>query len=219
MNVDINNPWTWHWGSRYGESLKINIALQGYLAELIESGRLGHIVVDVGSGKPCPIKDVIRDTGARLINVDIAAHENLSNDSQLFIKLDAEKILDANSLEVKEAIKRVSRFLDIDCTKSKDVEPVDTFLLSEIINYIDYQAVIKSGLKWLKPGGRIVIINEPKRGLEDEFSDKGPINNNEVINFLESLGLVIEVADYTNSTANIKIPQALSMMVLVAQKK
>jgi len=109
--------------------------------------------------------------------------------------------------------------LDIDCTKSKDVEPVDTFLLSEIINYIDYQAVIKSGLKWLKPGGRIVIINEPKRGLEDEFSDKGPINNNEVINFLESLGLVIEVADYTNSTANIKIPQALSMMVLVAQKK
>jgi hypothetical protein len=52
------------------------------------------------------------------------------------------------------------------------MERADTIVYSDILNYVDFRKVLSGFAKYLKPDGRIIVLNLPHRGNRSLFSDK-----------------------------------------------
>jgi hypothetical protein len=48
------------------------------------------------------------------------------------------------------------------------------------LNYVDFRKVLSAVAKYLKPDGRIIILNLPYRGNRSLFSDKGLKDNRQL---------------------------------------
>jgi len=208
-------PWDENWGATYSPELKRRL-LSPLLTELDDDGKIGRLVVDVGSGAkpvscflpPCP--------GRRFIHLDIAAL-NLVDAESCYVRFNAEYVNRPDSIAYRKALLQVSRFLVINPHRSAQRELATTLLFSDILNYVDFRNVLLGFLRFLAPGGRIIIVNLPTRGIESEFSEKRLKRNEDLYAFLAEQHLEIESKEFPCRPAG-ATDESEEMIVLVARK-
>ena len=77
--------------------------------------------------------------------------------------------------------------------------------------------MISGFARFLKPGGRIVIINLPSRGISSLFSEKGLKNNYDLTAYLEEQQYRIEFKDFPCRPRG-ETDESEEMIVLAAEK-
>jgi len=191
--------WKTLWGIGYnpvGKTVRFHSLLKGIT---------GKTVLDVGPGairqkrglfvkETMPAQFIPREPEDRkIIRLDMGAPETkLVGQNILQVEVDIES--DEAEAEMAE---HIPKFLN----QTKDWR-VDSILLSDVLNYVDYKKVIESLSKHLNPGGRIIIENQSGKGLKNLFSKDKMTNPDIARNFLMARGFRIE--HFTNVTSKFK---------------
>ncbi len=213
MKESGQNPWQKHWGKfSYDRDSKREF-LTPIFKKLETEGKIGKVVIDVGSGAWSVADFLPRSSDRKNIAVDIAGRNEKAFGAQK-LNFDVEKIDQLDGLSYQKALVRSAEFLGIDPRVEQNTEQADTIIFSEILNYVDYQKVIEGFAKFLKPGGRLIIVNMPDRGLKSLFSEDGLKDNNDLYQFLLENNFVIEEKQIPWSSSD----ESTAMIVLVAQK-
>src|ERR1044072_6153674 len=178
--------WEQHWGRRYKPETKYDTI--GYqLEQLDQEGKIGPVVVDVGSGDWSMASDLIFNH--KIIEINIGDSTVKQGPYTLRLPADIEAVGDGSPATTRNLIK-IAKFLEID--PHSEAEQVDFFISSDVLNYIDYRKVLPELFRYLKPGGRILILNMPGRGFGSLMPDTGVKDNHELLQLLTDSGLVIE---------------------------
>jgi|GEM_PF-3804778 len=202
-----------HWEDHRGENFDIGMKLMKLVPSLQafdQTHDLGDVIFDCGAGV-FSISTYLKRHDRKRVAIDL--YELRSNDEVLSVKLDLENLLSPPTREVKQVCAKIRQFTG----RTETIEQADTLIFSEVLNYIDFERVLKTAKKYLRPGGYIVIINMAGRGDEDAFSEKKPENNAHLKSVVESLftikeevfysqtqgesGLVMTIASNTNNPA------------------
>lgn len=188
-------PWRRHFGKGYDVEHK-HAELKPFLAELDRRGHLGNVIIDAGSGSKrmsSPFggtrSGIFTPEGKTVVRVDIAAPYDFN--------------VEGKTIEVRGDIqdpkprtfsqrKTFVRLLDALNAPAKNGKCVDTLLFSDVLNYVDFRKAINGLGGYLKPGGRIVVYNRPRRGYVPWFSRKGVKTNDSLVEFLKQRGFTIE---------------------------
>jgi hypothetical protein len=209
------NPWEEHWGMPYSPELKRRL-LAPVFERLDRAGKLGNIIVDVGSGA-VPVSGFLPAHPERkCILVDIAAKNEIAGKKQ-YLRLDIAKVVDDRLLSYRKAVARACQFLGKD-VRAATPELADTLLFSDILNYVDFRKVLGGFAQFLQPGGRIIIANLPTRGIREQFSAQGLKRNEDLYPVLEALGLIIEEKQFPCRPRD-ATDESEEMIVLVARKR
>ncbi|MEM4256908.1 MAG: hypothetical protein QXD98_00965 [Candidatus Diapherotrites archaeon] len=212
-----SKEWGGFFGKDYGLELKQK-TLVPLIRELDRKGLLGRNFVDVGSGA----QDIITKNGLaaragflydterkKVLRIDLAFDKEKIKENVFEMPLDIETKIKTFSLLRK--IARAKKFFEN--------KPVDTFLLSDVLNYVDYEQALTNIAKFLRKNGLIIIFNKPGRGFESLFSEKGVKNNDDLLRTLRKLGFkIIHCADINSSFPTNKKIGPLEHIILVAQK-
>ena len=210
------NPWQEYWGETYAPELKQRL-LKPLFDELEKEGKIGNLIVDIGSGAQ-PVTRLLEPRPERKrVFVDIAA-DNRGSVDELKLRLDVEKIGNLEQLSCRKAMLRVCTFLQIDVRTGVEMERADTMVISDTLNYVDFRNVLSGLASYLKPNGRIVILNLPYRGNRTLFSDLGLKDNCQLYPFLEEQGFEIEYKAFPKRPRN-ETDESEELIVLVARKK
>ena len=209
------NPWQEYWGESYAPELKQRL-LKPVFGKLETEEKIGNLIIDVGSGAS-PVTQLLKTKpGRKRVCVDMAADNGGSLD-ELRIRLDAEKVRQFGALSFRKAILRVCAFLEINSETEEKPERADTIVISDTLNYVDFRKVLSGFAKYLKPDGRIVILNLPYRGNCSLFSDKGLKDNRQLYAFLEEHHFEIEHKAFPKRSRN-ETDESEELIVLVARK-
>jgi SAM-dependent methyltransferase len=212
---DNANPWQQYWGEPYGLQLKQRL-LSPVFESLESENKIGDLIVDVGSGA-VPVTQLLETRPARKrICVDLAA-DNVALSNVLRIRFDAENVGQFRALSFKKAILRVCAFLDINPRTEVNAECADTIVCSDLLNYVDYEKVLKGFANFLKPDGRIIVVNSPIRGNRSLFSEKGLRDNRQLDAFLEEHHFEIEHKAFPKRPRK-ETNESEELVVLVARK-
>jgi SAM-dependent methyltransferase len=209
------NPWQEYWGETYAPELK-QVLLKPVFGELEKEEKIGNLIIDVGSGASPVTRLLKTKPGRKRICVDLAA-DNRGSVDELRIRLDAEKVGQFGALSVRRAVLRVCAFLEINLEAEKKPERADTIVVSDTLNYVDFRRVLTGFAKYLKPDGRIIILNLPYRGNCSLFSDQGLKDNRQLYAFLEEQHFEIEHKEFPKRPLN-ETDESEELIVLVARK-
>lgn len=164
--------------------------------------QLGKVIVDIGSGAT-PVTKLLDRNKHKVIEIDLASDGNPTTPNTLRLRFDIEDAIDNKKDSTRKAISKAANFLNIDsenCDGSpQKLEQVDTFVLSQILHYVDFKAVIKSIKKYLKPGGQIILNECFNFGIEGLISENGLSNFQDLSDFVRDEGYEIsEPRTYDN---------------------
>jgi hypothetical protein len=212
----VANPWQEYWGETYAPELKHRL-LKPVFDDLENQGKLGNLIVDVGSGARPVTRCLAAKPGRKWVCVDIAA-DNVQSVHELRLRLDAEKIGQLHRLSFRKGLLRACSFLKIDLRTGEDIQRVDTMVISDTLNYVDFRKVLSGLASYLKPNGRIVILNLPYRGNQFLFSDLGLKDNRQLYPVLKEQGFEIEHKAFPKRPRN-ETDESEELIVLVARKK
>jgi hypothetical protein len=210
------NPWQEYWGETYAPELKQRL-LKPLFDDLEKEGKIGNLIVDIGSGAQPVTRLLAPRPERKRVFVDIAA-DNRGSVDELKLRLDVEKIGNPEQLSCRKALLRVCAFLQIDVRTGVEIERADTMVISDTLNYVDFRNVLSGLASYLKPNGRVVILNLPYRGNRTLFSDLGLKDNRELYPFLEEQGFEIEHKAFPKRPRN-ETDESEELIVLVARKK
>ena len=209
------NPWQEYWGESYSLQLKQRL-LKPVFDKLETEEKIGNLIIDVGSGAS-PVTQLLKTKPSRKrICVDIAA-DNVGSLDDLRVRLDAEKVGQFGTLSFRKALLRVCAFLEINPKTEAKTECADTIVFSDTLNYVDIRKVLNGFAKYLKPDGRIIILNLPHRGNRLLFSDKSLKDNRQLYAFLEEHHFEIEHKAFPKRPRNER-DESEELIVLVARK-
>ena len=191
------------------------------LGELQDEGKIGELVVDVGSAY-LPISQHIPGKHT-LITIDYAGRATTASmpilhADTVHIPYDAQNVARQGSFDNKKALVKVAKLLGTDPRNTRNAECADTMLFSEILNYVDFRSTLLGFSRYLKPGGRFIIFNMPGRGYGERFAEKGVKNNTELRDFLTENGFAIEKAVFPRHVRPDDWDDS-GMVFLVARKK
>jgi SAM-dependent methyltransferase len=209
------NPWQEYWGETYAPKLK-QVLLKPVFGELEKEKKIGNLIIDVGSGASPVTRLLKTKPGRKRTCVDLAA-DNRGSVDELRIRLDAEKVGQFGALSVRRAVLKVCAFLEINLKAEKKPERADTIVVSDTLNYVDFRKVLTGFAKYLKPDGRIIILNLPYRGNCSLFSDQGLKDNRQLYAFLEEQHFEIEHKEFPKRPRN-ETDESEELIVLVARK-
>jgi SAM-dependent methyltransferase len=211
-----DEPWQELWGEAYSPELKRRI-LVPVLDRLEAENAIGNLVVDIGSGA-APVSQFLAGIPRRkFIHIDIAARNERSSHHQ-YLRLDADKIAHPDAMSHRKALGRICDFLGLDARRETRDERVSTMLFSDILNYVDYRKVIRGCVRFLRPGGRIIVVNLPTRGIREQFSERGLKANDALYPFLKELSFEIEWKEFPCRPPG-ATDEAEELIVLVARKR
>ncbi len=197
------NPWQQYWGESYGPELK-QWLLKPVFGKLETEEKIGNLIIDVGSGAS-PVTQLLK------------TNDNVGSLDDLRIRLDAEKVGQFGTLSFRKALLRVCAFLEINPKTETKTERADTIVFSDTLNYVDFRKVLNGFAKYLKPGGRIIVLNLPHRGNRLLFSDKGLKDNRQLYAFIEEHHFEIEHKAFPKRPRN-ETDESEELIVLVARK-
>jgi hypothetical protein len=215
LEEGVANPWQEYWGDTYAPELKQRL-LRPVLDDLEKEGKLGNLIVDIGSGAHPITRLLAARPGRKRVCIDIAADNGESID-ELRLRLDAEKIGQLSRLSFCKALLRACVFLKIDLRTDAEIERADTMVIADTLNYVDFRKVLSGLASYLKTHGRIVILNLPYRGNQSLFSDLGLKDNRQLYPFLEEQGFAIEQKLFPKRPRN-ETDESEELIVLVARK-
>lgn len=215
LEARVANPWQEYWGETYAPELKHRL-LKPLLDDLEKEGKIGDLIVDIGSGAHPITRLLAAKQGRKRVCIDIAA-DNRESVDELRLRLDAEKIGQLDRLSFRKALLRVCVFLKIDLRKDAEIQRADTMVISDTLNYVDFRKVLRALASYLKPNGRIIILNLPYRGNQSLFSDLGLKDNRHLYPVLEEHGFEIEHKLFPKRPRN-ETDESEELIVLVARK-
>ena len=208
------NPWEGYWGSTYGPELK-QWLLKPVFETLESKGKIGDVIVDVGSGAAPVTRFLPNRAGRKRIFVDVAGDNGRAGEEQR-VRLDAEKVGDEEALSFRKAAVRAGRFLGVEPRGER--ECADMIVFSDLLNYVDFRKVLQGFGGFLKEEGRMVIVNLPIRGNEALFSEKGLKDNRELYPVLEGMGFEVEIKAFPKRGKD-ETDDAQELIVLVARER
>jgi hypothetical protein len=208
-----HTPWQIFWGEQYGLSLK-RWLLKPVFEKLEAEGKVGDVIVDIGSGAQPVTQFLQKRPGRKRICVDVAADNRRAGDAQT-VRLNVEKVGEPGSLSLRKALVRACRYLE--ASPAAGAPGADLMVCADLLNYVDFRKVLGGFARYLKPGGRIVVVNLPMRGNQSLFSEKGLKDNRLVCQFLEEQGFEIEHKDFPCRPKG-ETDEAEELIVLVARK-
>ena len=212
----VANPWQEYWGETYAPELKQRL-LKPLFDELDRAGKVGNLVIDIGSGAR-PVSRLLEAKPERKrICVDIAADNSQSAD-ELRLRLDAEKVGQFERLSFRKALLLACTFLGINPRKDRETERAEAIVISDTLNYVDFRRVLSGFAKFLKPNGRLIILNLPYRGNHALFSERGLKDNHQLYAFLEEQHFEIEHKAFPKRPRN-ETDESEELIVLVARKE
>jgi SAM-dependent methyltransferase len=210
------SPWQQYWGESYGPELKSQL-LRPVFDKLETEKKLGDVIIDLGSGAS-PVTRLLKTrSGRKRICVDIAA-DNVQSSDELRVRLDLKEVGHCASMAFRKAMLRVCAFLGINPRMVEERERVDLIVMSDILNYVDFRAVLSAFANYLKPEGRIIVFNLPYRGNGLLFSDRGLKDNRQLFEFLKISHFDIEYKAFPKRSRNDK-NESEELIVLVARKR
>lgn len=212
---DAGNAWERNWGETYSADLKRHM-LVPIFERLEREGKIGNLVVDVGSGASPVTKLLPRTQDRKFVFIDIAGANTRTANTQ-GIRWDARKIGNPDSLSYRKALLRVTEFLGQDPRDKSQEPPTTAIVFSDFLNYVDFREVIGGFARFLCEGGRVVIANRPNRGIKEEFCERGLKNNADLCAFLAERQLEIESKEFPYRDEG-SSEEAEEMMVLVAKQ-
>lgn len=213
MDYERQSSWEQAWGTCYGDPFK-NRVLESLFEKMNAEGKIGSVVVDVGSGID-PASWFIPD-GPKVIAIDIAGEPKVS-DAELHVKCDVEEVWKGETPDAQKALSQIASFLSIELPGNKQIQPFSTMIFSELLNYVPYQEVLDSSAEYLEPGGRFVIVNQPTRGFKHLFSPRGVKSNTELLQHLDTINFEVEHKEFQLGVVG-EENQDHTLMVLVARK-
>ncbi|MBV8814807.1 MAG: class I SAM-dependent methyltransferase [Verrucomicrobia bacterium] len=216
QQVKAANPWQEYWGETYAPELK-RALLKPVFDKLESEDKIGSLIVDIGSGASPVTRLLASKPERKRICVDIAA-DNGGTPDELRVRFDAEKVGQAGVLSFRKALLKICGFLEIDLKSVGEVELVDTIVVSDILNYVDFRKVLGGFAEHVKPGGRLIVLNLPYRGNRLLFSGRGLKDNRELYSFLEERHFEIEYKNFPKRSRNVK-DESEELLVLVARKR
>jgi hypothetical protein len=172
--------------------------LEPIISKLYSEGKIGPVVADIGSGK-LGLSSFLDQKDLKLVRLDIAAPE-FQDEGIIQTRMDVDKLPEPD-FATKRSIVKIREWLREQGINPGQEPVVDTMIMSDILNYIDYQKDIPAILKYLKPGGRLILLNKPNHGLNDLFvEDSKRIKSNLILwYFLKDLGIETEVIATDNN--------------------
>jgi hypothetical protein len=209
------NPWQEYWGETYAPELKRTL-LKPLFDELDKEGKIGDLVVDIGSGARPVTRLLEARPGRKRVCIDIAADSGAASD-EIRLRLDAEQLGEIRRVSFRRALFEVCAFLGINPRKEKEIQRADTIVVSDTLNYVDFRKVLNGFASYLKPNGRIVILNLPYRGNHSLFSERGLKDNRQLYAFLEERHFEIEHKAFPKRPRNVT-DESEELIVLVARK-
>lgn len=209
------NPWQEYWGETYAPDLKRTL-LKPIFDELDKAGKIGDLVVDIGSGSRPVTRLLEARPGRKRVCIDIAADSGVAS-NEIRLRLDAEQLGEIRRVSFLRALFEVCAFLGINPRKEKEIQRADTMVVSDTLNYVDFRKVLSGFASYLKPNGRIIILNLPYRGNQSLFSERGLKNNRELYAFLEERHFEIEHKAFPKRPRN-ETDESEELIVLVARK-
>jgi len=210
-----DTPWQQFWGEAYGLQLK-RWLLKPVFEMLEAEGKIGCLVVDVGSGAQ-PVTQFLPPAPARKrILVDVAA-DNRRFEAGQKIRLNVEKVGDLGALSFRKALVRVCRFLEVRPGTDPGAQGADMMVFADLLNYVDFRKVLRGFACYLKPEGRIIIVNLPIRGNQSLFSAEGLKDNRQLYQFLAEERFEIEQKAFPCRGRG-ETEESEELIVLVARK-
>jgi ubiquinone/menaquinone biosynthesis C-methylase UbiE len=169
----------WFMKGQYDAEWKNKKALP-LLQEMSDRGDLGDVVVDVGAGHSTLVRGLMKKHTVGIIDIVVP---DARLEQHFAIQADL-RHLNQPSRKTKRGLLEAARTLK---ERQKQTR-VNTFVFSDILNYVDYKKLLNELNVVLVPGGRVVIINMPNLGPEKimEPDDTRFKHNSELIEFLES---------------------------------
>jgi hypothetical protein len=216
LEEGVANPWQEYWGETYAPELKQRL-LKPLLDDLDRGGKIGDLIVDIGSGAYPVTRLLAARPGRKRVCVDIAA-DNGESVGELRLRLDAEKIGQLDRLSFRKALLRACSFLKIDLRKDAETQRADAMVISDTLNYVDFREVLSGLASYLKPNGRVIIFNLPYRGNQSLFSELGLKDNRHLYPVLEEQGFEIEHKAFPKRPRN-ETDESEELIVLVARTK
>jgi hypothetical protein len=210
------NPWQEYWGETYAPELKRDL-LKPVFGKLESEDKIGNLIVDIGSGASPVTRLLASRSNRKRVCVDIAA-DNCGTSEELRVHLDAEKVDQPWALAFRKALLKVCGFLEIEPRAVENVELVDTMVVSDTLNYVDFRKVLGGFAKYLRLGGRLIVLNLPYRGNRLLFSGEGLKDNRRLYSFLEEHHFEIEYKEFPKRPPKVK-DESEELVVLVARKR
>ena len=175
-------------GGGYGP-LPVKHRVRKLLQELERQGKIGRLILDVGSG-PVPVSSTLFYSGKHVvIGVDIALRKPVYRwplpSPILLVKGDVQHLDQAlRQPEVEDFMAKAH---------GEEAAAFDFVVLSDILNYVDYRQVLRDVVKLMHSGARLVLVNMAGAGETRRFSDKGIKSNADLVDYVKELGLEIEI--------------------------
>jgi len=168
---------------------------------LDEQGKIGEVVVDVGAGE-ISVSDIF--DGKKVVQLDIGLPKDSIEEDLARIVFDLDKV-GVEVEAVRDMLGKVADFLGIErCEEEANCEVVDTFIFSEILNYVDFRKVMEFCAKFLKKGGRFIIFNKAGIGYYELFHDNGVKENKDLKEFVIEQGFECEYEGYITYGITVK---------------
>lgn len=187
--------WWMMWESGYDRKAKEPL-WDSLFAKLQSANQLGAMVAEIGSGA-YPVTNKLPELyGIKVIAVDIASIDSVKLRANFSaITFDVE-LLDVNQNATRKAISKVCHDLRLyaPCVK-EGPRQLDSIVCSDILNYVDYRSVIPRLTKYLRVGGKLLIMEAPRRGAPEFFSPRGYDSVENLIQLLKQNGFVVESKD------------------------
>ncbi|MCR4336652.1 MAG: hypothetical protein NUV91_02455, partial [Candidatus Omnitrophica bacterium] len=164
-----------------------------------KEGRFGKVIVEVGSGGfPMEFR---RRWGQKVILIDIGAPEPTKWLNLSTVRLQG----DIEHPERIEAIKDAARVLGRRAWRFNHLDElligqVDTLLLTQVLNYVDFMEVLRRIRPWLKPEANVLILNQANTPVNGKEANKVNTlahprrvrSNAQLLKGLEESGYVVE---------------------------
>lgn len=185
---DKTITWQEEFGMSYWSMYKEKFVV--ILKEMSADGRMGEVVLDVGSGSEPVIGNLPGEH--KLIFLDTARTRTGEVDGRLYMRGDIDDIA-LKKYDSKRAAVQIAHFLGLNVREVRQNPAViDTVVMSDILNYLDWRKAVAFLTIFLKPDGRIAIFNKPGRGKSWLFHPQRPQTTQEVVEFLREAGFEIE---------------------------
>jgi ubiquinone/menaquinone biosynthesis C-methylase UbiE len=209
------NRWQEYWGDTYAPELKRQL-LKPVFENLEAEEKIGNLIIDLGSGASPVTRLLSVKAGRKRICVDIAA-DNAGSVDELRLRLDAEKVGEFATLGFRKALLRACAFLDLNARENQLTERADMLVISDTLNYVDFRKVLSGFNRYLKPEGRVLLLNLPHRGNRSLFSPQGLKDNRLLYSFLEEHQFEIEYKAFPKRPRN-EQDESEELIVLLARK-
>ena len=224
--------------------------LAPFLKRLDADGKLGNVIVDAGSASwkrfdinaPGQVRgkfvahselkheDVTEYTrslrsarnyiptkGKRLIRFDLGFSKPFEEIEPGVVNIQGDLEEDPRSFSARRKLVLAKRFLG-------GRRKVDTVVLADVLNYVDFKRVLSNVHSFLKRGGRVIVVNTVDRTQHESLlHDKRPKANLDVVAHLRTLGMRVEHVGFEKDaivhypSIHTSVPE--DNAVIVARKK